>query len=59
MEELLEAVYSMRSVPRCYKQDKSKFELVVRQSPANKDENTEAEKATVLKAVTRRQPVKI
>jgi hypothetical protein len=31
----------------------------VRQSPASKDVNREAETATVLKAVTRRQPVKI
>jgi hypothetical protein len=34
-------------------------ELVVRQSSASKDVNTEAEKATELEAVTRRQPVKI
>jgi hypothetical protein len=34
-------------------------ELVVRQSPASKDVNTEAEEATVLEAITRRQPVKI
>jgi hypothetical protein len=33
--------------------------VVVRQSPASKDVNTEAEVATVLEAVTRRQPVKI
>jgi hypothetical protein len=31
----------------------------VRQSPVSKDVNTEAEKATALEAVTRRQPVKI
>jgi hypothetical protein len=31
----------------------------VKQSPANKDENTEGEEATVLEAVTRRRPVKI
>jgi hypothetical protein len=30
-----------------------------RQSLASKDVNTEAEKATALEAVTRRQPVKI
>jgi hypothetical protein len=35
------------------------WELVVRQSPASKDVNTEAEEATVLEAVTRRQTVKI
>jgi hypothetical protein len=32
---------------------------VVRQSSASKDVNTEAEEATALEAVTRRQPVKI
>jgi hypothetical protein len=31
----------------------------VRQSPASKDVNADAEEATVLEAVTRRQPVKI
>jgi hypothetical protein len=31
----------------------------VRQSPASMDVNSEAEEATALKAVTRRQPVKI
>jgi hypothetical protein len=31
----------------------------VRQSPASNDVNTEAEKATALEAVTRRQPMKI
>jgi hypothetical protein len=31
----------------------------VRQSPASKDVNTEAEEATVLEAFTRRQPMKI
>jgi hypothetical protein len=30
----------------------------MRQSPANKGVNTEAEEATALEAVTRRQPVK-
>jgi hypothetical protein len=49
-EELLVAVSYVRSVPRCYKQDKS---------PDSKDVNTEAEDATVLEAITRRQPVKI
>jgi hypothetical protein len=32
-------------------------ELVVRQPPASKDVNTEAEEAIALEAVTRRQPV--
>jgi hypothetical protein len=31
----------------------------LRQSPASTDVNTEVEEATALKAVTRRQPVKI
>jgi hypothetical protein len=34
-------------------------EWVVRQSPASKDANTEAEVATMLEAVTRQQPMKI
>jgi hypothetical protein len=33
--------------------------LVVRQPPASKGVNTEAEEATALEAFTRRQPVKI
>jgi hypothetical protein len=33
--------------------------VVVRQLPADKDVNTEAEEATVLEAVTRLQPVRI
>jgi hypothetical protein len=37
----------------------SRVKLVVRQSSASKDVNMEAEEATVLEAVTRRQPVKI
>jgi hypothetical protein len=39
--------------------DGSRVLLVVRQSAASKDVNSNAEKATALKAVTRRQPVKI
>jgi hypothetical protein len=34
-------------------------ELFVRQSPVSKDVKTEAEEATALEAVTKRQPVKI
>jgi hypothetical protein len=34
-------------------------ELIVRQSPASKDVNTEAEDAMALEVVARRQPVKI
>jgi hypothetical protein len=47
----------MRSVARCYKQDKSKMYLVMRESPASKDVNTEVESYMVLETVTRRQPV--
>jgi hypothetical protein len=49
----------MRSVTRCYKQNKSKFYLVLRQSPVSKDMQREAEEPMTLKAVTRRQPVKM
>jgi hypothetical protein len=34
-------------------------ELVLRQSPASKDTNTESEEATALETVTRQQSVKI
>jgi hypothetical protein len=47
----------MRSVPRCYEQDESRILLVGRYSPANT--SVKSEGATVLKAVTRRQPVKV
>jgi hypothetical protein len=57
--ELLEAVFSMGSVPRCCKQDKSRVWLVLRQSPANKDVNTVVEESTALEAVTRQRVVKI
>jgi hypothetical protein len=52
-------MFSVLSVPRCYAQDKSRVQSVVRQSPASKDVNTEAEEATALEAVIRRQSVKI
>jgi hypothetical protein len=57
VEELLKPEFSVRPVQRCYKQDKSGIQLVVRQSPASKDVNTDAEEAMAMKAVTRRQPV--
>jgi hypothetical protein len=41
------------------KLDSWRNELILRQSPASKDVNTEAEKATALEAVTRRRPVKL
>jgi hypothetical protein len=52
-------MFSMRSLTTCYKQDKPRFWLVVRQQPAIKDMNTEGEEAAALEAVTRRQMVKI
>jgi hypothetical protein len=57
--ELLEAVFSMPPLPRCYKQDNSRVWLVGRQSPASKGVNAEAEEATALGAVARRQLVKM
>jgi hypothetical protein len=60
IEELLEEVFSLRSVPRCYKQDNSRvYELVGGQSSTSKGMNMEAKEATALEAVTRRQPMKI
>jgi hypothetical protein len=56
---MLEAVFSMLSVPRCYTQDKSRVRLVVGQSPASKGVKTEAEEFIALEAVTRQRPVKI
>ena len=50
-------MFSIRSVTRCCKQDKSRVQLVLRQSAASKDVNTEAEGSTALGAVTR-QPMK-
>jgi hypothetical protein len=44
--------------PHCYKSLCSNTELVVRQSLASKDMNTEAKEATALEAVTRWQWVK-
>jgi hypothetical protein len=52
-------VFSVWFVPRCYKQNKPRIEIVLRQSPVSKGVNTEAEETTALEAVTRRQPVKI
>jgi hypothetical protein len=43
----------VRSLPNCYKQEKSRVQLVVRQSVASKDMNTEVEGSTSLEAVTR------
>jgi hypothetical protein len=54
-EELLREVISVRSSPRCYKQDKSNIKLVLRQLPANKDVNTEVEGSTAFETVTRKR----
>jgi hypothetical protein len=42
---------------RVLRRQLEEYELVVRQSPASKDENAEDEEATALEAVIRRQPV--
>jgi hypothetical protein len=61
-------LYNIRTVGRgvlwtiraeCYKQDKTRVQWAVWQSPASKDVNTYAEEETVLEVVTRWQPVKI
>jgi hypothetical protein len=56
-QELLREAISVRSVPKCYKQDKSRVQSVVRQSPASKAANTENE-AKALEAVIRQRLVK-
>jgi hypothetical protein len=48
-EWLLGEKFSVRFVPRCYKQDKSGVRLVVRQSPVSEDVNTKVEGSTALK----------
>jgi hypothetical protein len=62
MEEVLESVFSMRSVPRIYTEKRlqlgQSLGSVVRQSLISEDVNTEDEEATTLKVVTRRQTVK-
>jgi hypothetical protein len=60
-------VFSVRTVPRrsscnyerVLRRQLEEYDLVVRESPASKDVNTEAKEATALEAVTSRQPVKI
>jgi hypothetical protein len=59
LEDLLGEAFSMRSVPKCYKQDKSRIQLVVRQSPASKGVKMELEESTAFEAVTRQRLVKI
>jgi hypothetical protein len=49
IEELLGDVFSVRSVPRSYKEANFRVYLVVRQSPASKDLNAEVERSTELK----------
>jgi hypothetical protein len=66
---MLGDMFSMRSVSKLHNQEQMRLRecletevrrvVVVRQSPASKDVNTEPEEATALEAVTARQPVKI
>jgi hypothetical protein len=56
--ELLSGVFSVRSMLRCYKQNKFKVYLVVRQSLARKDVNTEDEGSTALEAISRQRLAK-
>jgi hypothetical protein len=67
--ELLGEMFSTRSVPRLdneeqlrlrvFRRHLEKWELFARQSLTSKDVNTEAEEATALEAITKRQPLKI
>jgi hypothetical protein len=59
IEELLREVYSVRSVPRFFMQDKSRYKLAVRESPASIGVNREVQEATALEAVTRQRLAKI
>jgi hypothetical protein len=49
----------VQSMPRYYRRDKSRVWLVVRQSPASNDVNTEVDEAAGLEVITRRQLVKL
>jgi hypothetical protein len=53
-EELLEEAFSVRSMPRCYKAEKLRICLVVRQLLASKDMCTKVELSTALKAIIRK-----
>jgi hypothetical protein len=53
VKELLEEVFFVQSLLRCYKQNKSRIHLVVRHLQAGKDVNTEVVGFTALEAVTR------
>jgi hypothetical protein len=50
-EELLGEVFSVWSVLRCCKQDKSRIWLVLRQSPTSNDMSMEVEGSKVLEAI--------
>jgi hypothetical protein len=52
-------IWEAAAIPSVLRRQLERQELVVRQSPASKDVNTEVKEATALEAVTRRQPVKI
>jgi hypothetical protein len=58
IEELLREVFSVRSVPRCYKQETCLESSELRQSPARKDVNREVERSTALEAVIRERLAK-
>jgi hypothetical protein len=58
IEELFGEVFSVRSMPRCYKQDISTVELVMRLSPASKEVNMEVVGSTAWETITRQQLVK-
>jgi hypothetical protein len=59
IEKLLEAVFSVLYMQWCFKEDKSRVRVVVRQLPTNREVNMEVEGSTALVAVARRKPVKI
>jgi hypothetical protein len=58
IEALFGDIFSVQSVPRCYMRDRSRILLVVRQSPAIKDVNTEVEGSAALEVVIRQRLVK-
>jgi hypothetical protein len=55
IEELLETVFSMQSMLRCYKQDRSRVLLVGKESPASKGMNVQVEGSMALEAITRQR----
>jgi hypothetical protein len=51
-------MFSVLSILRCYKQDKSRVSSALRQSLASNDVSMEVEGSAALEAVTRQQMVK-